>query len=142
MENILYPAIFDQQPESHGGGYCVRFVDIPEAITEGDSLEEALFNASEALSGILSFRVRHGQSIPDASQNVVGAHYVAPDVKTQAALLVRSARGDKSLSELARALQTSWPAAQRLEDPSHWPSLKTLDRVASALGKKLVLSME
>ena len=60
----------------------------------------------------------------------------------EAAMLVRSARGDRSLSELARALNTSWPAAQRLEDPGHWPSLKTLDRAASALGKRLVLRFE
>ena len=43
---------------------------------------------------------------------------------------------------LARALETSWPAAKRLEDPTQWPSLKTLDRAAAALGKRLVLSLE
>jgi antitoxin HicB len=39
-------------------------------------------------------------------------------------------------------LETSWPSAKRLEDASHWPSLKTLDRAAAALGKKLVLVLE
>ena len=33
-------------------------------------------------------------------------------------------------------------AAQRLEDPHHWPSLKQLDRAAKVLGKRLVLSLE
>ena len=32
--------------------------------------------------------------------------YVAPEARTQAALLVRSARGDRPLSEVARAMGT------------------------------------
>ena len=71
-----------------------------------------------------------------------GAHYIAPDAKTQATMLLRLARGERTPSELARALETSCPAAKRLEDPTHWPSLKTLERAAAALGKRLVLTLE
>ncbi len=80
--------------------------------------------------------------MPAPSAKVKSAHYIAPDAKTQAAMLLRLARGERSLSELARALETSWPAAKRLEDPTHWPSLKTLERAAAALGKRLVLTLE
>lgn len=38
---IRYPAIISE--DSHGG-FCVQFIDLEEAFTEGDSLEEALFN--------------------------------------------------------------------------------------------------
>jgi antitoxin HicB len=135
---ILYPARFEPQV---GGGFSVRFVDIPGAVTEGDTEEEALFNAAEALTGMLYVMMRDGDAIPPPSQNVPDARYVAPDAKTQAALLVRLARGDTtSLAVVARALDTSWAAARRLEAPDHWPSLKTLDRAAAALGKRLVLS--
>ncbi|WP_177186269.1 hypothetical protein [Nitrosomonas sp. Nm166] len=57
-------------------------------------------------------------------------------------MLVRLARGDRSLAEIARALETSWPAAKRLEDAHHSPTLKQLEKVAAALGKKLVISLE
>ena len=57
-------------------------------------------------------------------------------------MLLRLARCERSLSDLARALETSWPAAKRLENPTHWPSLKTLDRAVTALGKRLVLTVE
>ena len=30
----------------------------------------------------------------------------------------------------------------RLADPTHWPSVKTLERAAAALGKRLVLMLE
>jgi antitoxin HicB len=61
---------------------------------------------------------------------------------TQAAFLIRQARGERSFAELARALETSWPVAKKLEDPKHWPTLRALDRTAAALGKRLVLVME
>jgi antitoxin HicB len=137
--DVRYPAIFDPQPE---GGFTVRFVDLPGAITEGDTEEEALFNAAEALTGMLDFFIEEGRAIPAPSQEVSGAHYIAPDSKTQSALLIRQARGNTELAQLARAMNTSWPGAQRLENPRHWPSLKSLDRAAAALGKRLVLSFE
>lgn len=137
--SISYPATFQAEPT---GGFCVQFVDLAEAFTEGDTMEEALFNAAEVLTLTLQGRIEEGQAIPEPSQNVAGAHYVAPDAKTQAVLLLRHARGTRTLADLARALNTSWPQAKRLEDPHHWPSLKTLDRAASVLGKRLVLTME
>jgi antitoxin HicB len=104
--DIRYPATVERQPD---GSYFVQFVDLEDTFTEGQTEEEALFNAAEALSAMLAWRL---------------------------------ARGERTLSELARALETSWPAAKRLEDPTHWPSLKTLERAAAALGKRLVLTLE
>jgi antitoxin HicB len=135
---ILYPATITQED---GGAFFVQFVDLPDTFTEGQTMEEALFNAVEVLSGMLAWRLDSGKDIPSPSQNVVGAHAIAPDAKTQAALLVRQARGDMSYAQLARALETSWDVARRLEDPGHWPTLRALDRAAAALGKRLVLSL-
>ena len=56
--------------------------------------------------------------------------------------LIRRARGGRSLAELARAPQTSWPAARRLENPRHSPTLRQLEKAAAALGKRLVLALE
>ena len=137
--NIRYPATVESQAD---GSFFVQFVDLPDTFTEGKTKEEALFNAVEVLSGMLAWRLDEAKDVPEPSQKLKGAHYIAPDAKTQAAMLLRLARGERSLSELARALETSWPAAKRLEDPTHWPSLKTLDRAAAALGKRLVLTLE
>ena len=136
---IRYPATVQAQDD---GSFLVQFVDLPDTFTEGHTKEEALFNAGEVLSAMLAWRLDEAKDVPAPSQKVKGAYYVAPDAKTQAAMLLRLARGERSLSELARALETSWPAAKRLEDPAHWPSLKTLDRAAAALGKRLVLVLE
>lgn len=136
---ITYPATI--KPED-SGGYFVQFVDLPDTFTEGATMEEALFNASEVLSSMLGWHLDAGHDIPAPSRKAKGAYSIAPDAKTQAVLLLRHARGPRTLADLARALDTSWPQAKRLEDPHHWPSLKTLDRAARVLGKRLVLSME
>ena len=139
--DIRYPATFEPQGE---GGYFVQFVDLPDTFTEGETLAEAMFNASEVLSGMLAVHIDAGDDVPTPSQNVKDAAYIAPDAKTQVALLMRNALGknEVTLAHLARVLETSWPAAKRLTDPHHWPSLKNIDRAATAMGKRLVISFE
>lgn len=133
-----YPYIMKPQ---EGGGFFVQFVDFDEAFTEGDTPEEAAFNASEVLTGILGYRLEKGESIPEPS-STKKYQLASPSAAVQSSLLLRMARGDRPLSDLARAMETSWAAAQRLEDPHHWSSLKQLDKAAKVLGKRLVLSLE
>ena len=136
----IYPAKFVKDQD---GGYFVQFIDIPEAMTDGETREEAELNARDALNGILGYLLDSGKDIPDPSSttgpDITG---IVPDAQVQAALLIRKQRGGKPLSDLARALDTSWPAAQRLENPHHWPTLKQLDRAAAVMGKRLVLCLE
>ena len=137
---IQYPALIEPQESS---GYLVTFPDIEEAFTEGQTIDEALFNAAEVLSAILEYKIENNETIKDPSalegENI---YFVAPEVAIQSTLLVNKARGEKSMAELARALNTSWPSVQRLENPKHSPTLKLLDKAAAALGKKLVLNFE
>lgn len=136
--NFSYPYAATPQ---ESGGFFVQFPDIEEAITEGDTLEDAAFNAAEVLTGVLAYRLDHGQAIPQPSEPE-GRPVVSPNAAVQAVMILREARGGRPIAELARGLDTSWAAAQRLDDPHHWPSLKQLDRAARVLGKRLVLSME
>jgi len=136
---IRYPAVLE--PEE-SGGFFVRFVDVEGAMTDGETLDEALFNASEALSGILGWMLDENRPIPEPSPAGEGMYLIAPDARTQAAMLIRRARGERSLAELARSLETSWPSAQRLENPRHSPTLRQLEKAAAALGKRLVLVLE
>jgi antitoxin HicB len=123
-------------------GYFVRFPDVEEALTQGETVEEALVNASEVLTLALDHRLSRGREIPLPSKPAARAHWVAPDAKTQAAILVRLSRGDRSVADLARKLGTSWPAVARLEDPRHSPTLRNLERTAAALGQKLIVCFE
>lgn len=136
---IAYQAII--KPSSSGSGFYVELPDLSEAFTQGETMQEALFNASEVLDLTLEGRLEDNREIPEPKEYERGV-WVYPSPQVQAALLVRFSRQGRSLAELARALGTSWPSAQRLENPKHSPTLKQLDRAAAALGKRLVLSFE
>jgi antitoxin HicB len=47
-----------------GGGYTVLVPALPEVVTEGDTEQEALANAEEAIRAIVAYRRDHGLSIP------------------------------------------------------------------------------
>lgn len=135
--NTAYPYTIEPQ---EGGGYLVQFVDLEEAFTEGATLEEAAFHAVEVLAAILEHRLAHGKPIPPPSTGDCVAY---PPARLQAALLLRQAREaqGRSLADLARALQTSWPAVQRLEQADNNPTLRQLERAAAALGKRLKVEL-
>jgi len=138
--NVLFPAIFKYNKSDKR--YTVFFPDLAEAATEGETLEEAYFNAAEVLTLTLEGRVDEGIEIPRPSHPKKNAKLIAPSARAQAALLIRWAKGDYTTAEIARALDTSWPAVSRLEDLHHWPNLRQLERAAAAIGQKLVISLE
>lgn len=95
--DIRYPATLDRQTD---GRYLVQFVNLAEAFTEDQTKKEALFNAAEVLSAVLAWRLDAGRAVPAPSQKVRGASYIAPDAKTQAAMLLRSIEGSSPSARL------------------------------------------
>jgi antitoxin HicB len=61
LRTVKYAALLEAQPE---GGFTVTFPDIPEAITEGDTREEALFQAADVLTLCLDERIESGLALP------------------------------------------------------------------------------
>jgi predicted RNase H-like HicB family nuclease len=60
----VYPAVFDPDERGPEYGYTVTFPDLPGCITEGNSLEEALNMAQEALQLHLYGMEADGDEIP------------------------------------------------------------------------------
>ena len=58
----VYPAIFHNE-----GSYWVEFPDLEGCITDGDSLEEAMENAQEALGLYLAALLEENQPLPTAT---------------------------------------------------------------------------
>jgi predicted RNase H-like HicB family nuclease len=52
MEMIL-TAVYEEVPESEGGGYVAYVEELPGAITEGDTLEGARANLRDAIEVLL-----------------------------------------------------------------------------------------
>jgi antitoxin HicB len=55
------PLVFEPQPE---GGYTVTPPAVPELLTEGDSVEDALDNVRDALAAVLEIYRDLGKSLP------------------------------------------------------------------------------
>ena len=136
--NVLYPAKISKESD---GRYFVKFLDFSEAFTEGETFEEALFNASEVLTLTLEGRMEEKIKIPTPSKKSQGTYLISPSARVQSAILLQLARKGHSKASLARALGTSWPSIQRLENPKHWTSLKQLEKVAAALGKQVRIDL-
>lgn len=61
MDKYIFPALFESDGQD---GYTVTFPDLPGCITEGDTLEEALYMAKDALELYLYNMEEDGDSIP------------------------------------------------------------------------------
>ena len=59
-----YPATLTPDPD---GGFTVTFRDVPEAITEGDTRDEALMRAEDALESALAMYIAAKEPLPKAS---------------------------------------------------------------------------
>ena len=55
------PLVMTPQPE---GGYTVTSPVLPELVTEGDTLSEALRNAKDALAAVIKLYEEDGRSLP------------------------------------------------------------------------------
>ena len=63
--NIWYPCILKKDLDEK---FLITFPDFPEALTEGNTQEEALFNASEVLTLTLEGRAEENIDIPIPAQ--------------------------------------------------------------------------
>ena len=51
--NVTLTAVFEEVPASDGGGFVAYTEDLPGAISEGDTLEEARENLRDAIALLL-----------------------------------------------------------------------------------------
>ena len=137
--NVGFPYTVEAE---ENGVLFVQFIDIEEAFTQCDNLEEAAFNAAEVLSAMLESRLEMNQTIPEASICPDSGFLAYPDPKIQMAILMKKARGNRSIVELANAMNTTLSNVEKLENPRNSASLNQLNKAAKALGKRLVLSLE
>ena len=68
-DTYTFPCIikFDEEDKI----YYVRFPDIEEAFTDGDSLKEAIYNAQEVLCLVIYEREKMGREIPKATESMI-----------------------------------------------------------------------
>jgi antitoxin HicB len=142
MKTFAYPAVFE--PGDSDGVFVVSFPDVPEAITEGDGMDDARRMAADSLGIALLVYIRAGRPLPRARRAGKGLEIVAvePEVAAKLAVLIAFADAGLSQSELARRLGKDEREVRRILDPMHPTKIGALDQALHALGRRLVVGVE
>lgn len=142
MQHFVFPA--NLTPDEHDGGFIVTFVDLPEAITQGDDTADALRQGADCLEEAIAGRIRRHDSIPTPSL-AGNASYAIPlsaQMAAKAALYLALSQAGITQVELAVRLQCDEKEVRRLLDPRHASKLTRLESALAALGQQLVVGMQ
>ncbi len=126
-----------------GPGFMVTFPDIPEAITCGDTYEEALDMGADALATAMDFYFEDKRPVPQPSRLKRGQVliHLPPSIGAKVLLLNEMlAQGTRSV-ELARRMNVRPQEVNRLTDLKHPTKIDTIAVALRALGKRLELSL-
>lgn len=134
-----YPAIFTQEDD----GYVVTFRDIPEAITQGDSYEEALAMAEYALATAMEFYFEDNRAVPLPSKTQKGEVLVTMPISVWSKVLLLNEMLKQNISqvELAKRMSIKPQQVTRIVNLEHNTKIDTLAQAFKALGKTPVLSL-
>jgi antitoxin HicB len=135
-----YPARLEPDED---GRLVVHFPDLPEALTDGADVAEALAEASDCLSTALAARIVNDEDIPSPSRLRRGQHLVAPDatMALKAALYCALRAREMTVADLARRLDMNERRAARLIDPRAAGRLSSLEAALSALGYAIAVEV-
>ena len=124
-------------------GFLVVFPDVPEALTEGATRDEAIENAADALEVALLGRMKDGDDIPDQRRNNSGVVvHVSAQASAKLAFYAAFRTSGLSQSALARKIGKDEAEIRRMLDPYHATKLPALDEALHALGQRFVLGVE
>jgi len=142
MRTFIYPVILT--PDTQQRGFVVTFPNVPEAITQGDNLPEALHQAADCLDEAIAGRIRHRESIPEASAVGPDQYAISLPVSTaaKAALYLALQQAQITQSELAERLRCDEQEVSHLLDPRRTANISRLESALGALGYQLALGLQ
>lgn len=132
-----YPVIIEQD----GTTWMARFPDVPEALTCGDTREEALTEAKDALVTAFEFYFEDHRPVPAPSAITGDYASVPPSVWAKVLLLNEMIEQKVTQVELAKRMGTRKQEVQRIIDLGHSTKIDTLDAALVALGKHITVSL-
>jgi len=140
-EQFTYPA---RLQKDKAGFFLVTFPDFPEAATDGETMEESLHNAADALEEAIAGRINRGDTVPRPGPVKTRQRRVPvpAQIAVKAALYMAVKDTGIKNTELARRLGADEKEVRRLLDPHHRSKLPRLEAALEVLGRKLVIGIE
>lgn len=139
--NFAYPV--ELSVDQSDGGYVVTFRDLPESITQGDSVEECLKEAVDCLEEAIAGRIDDNREIPEPSPKREGEYIINLPLTMVFKALVYLAfkEAEMSKNQLAQKLNVDEKEVRRLLNPRQGIKLSTFERVLLTLNKKIEVSI-
>jgi antitoxin HicB len=141
MNRFQYPVLLTPADE---GGYVVTCRDLPELVTQGESIGDALEQAADAMDEVFATYLTEGLDLPPPSKARRREHLVAPPAEAvaKAALYVAMRQAGISKVQLAKRLGVDEKEVRRLLDPHYGSKLPRIAKAISLLGQRLVVGLE
>jgi antitoxin HicB len=125
------------------GGFVVTCRDLPEAITQGDTIVGALVEAADCLEEAIAACIDDDREIPIPSALRRGERPVSvpPSMALKAAVYLAVREAGISNSELARRMRLDEKEARRILDPHHPTKLPRIEEALAVLGRHVQLAL-
>ena len=135
-----YPAALTPDPD---GGFTVTFRNVPEAITEGDTRDEALLRAEDALESALAMYIAAKDPLPTSPDAEADEVMVRLSALGMAKTALYEAMREQGVgrAELARRLRWHLPQVNRVLDLRHASRMEHVEAALAALGLRLIVDV-
>ena len=141
MERFEYAVAFRPAEE---GGFVVTCRDLPQLITQGNDIAQALVEAADAMDEVFAAYMLGNMDFPTPSNPRRGERRVAPpaEMSAKAALYVAMREAGINKAQLAERLGVDEKEVRRLLDPRYGSKLPRIAQAIELLGKRLVIGLE
>lgn len=139
---MKYPATFTEDKEA--GGFVVTFRDIPEAITQGDSEEEAVAMAEDVLLDSIDWYLDEKKAVPFPSEPQAGDRLIELPVSVSAKVMLLNEMLTQNVRpvDLSRKMGIRSQDVTRILDLRHNTKIDTVCAAFKALGKSVELHIQ
>lgn len=136
---MRYPAIFHKTED----GYVITFPDIPEAITQANSYEEAIMMAEDCLLTALDFYFEDNRLVPMPSSPKYDEELISLPASVFIKVLLLNTMLEERVTQsvLAKRMGVAPQQVTRLVNLKHTTKIDKLDCAFRALGKELRISV-
>jgi antitoxin HicB len=138
---FTYPATIE---ETGGDGrLLVRFRDLPEALTDGATLAEALDEAEDCLAEALAARLADGTAIPAPGAATPEEFAVPVEAALALKIALVKAMADRAVTaaEVARRMGVDHKEVRRMLDPRHPTKVGRLSDALRQLGMSVTTAV-
>ncbi len=141
MERFEYAVLLKPAQE---GGFVVTCRDLPQLITQGEDIDDALSEATDAIDELFAAYIQEKLEFPTPSKVRRGEYLVAPPAGTVAKAALYVAMKDAAVTnvQLAKLLGVDEKEVRRMLDPHYGSKLPRIAEAIKLLGKRLVIGLE